>query len=42
MRYIDEETCTFFPVGREVLLPKHAVVIDPDCEAGRMKLGMIW
>jgi hypothetical protein len=40
MRQIDEETCAFFPLGERVPLPKHAVVLDADCEAGRVKLGM--
>jgi hypothetical protein len=41
MRWIDEETCAFFQLGERRRYQKHAVVIDPDCEAGRMKLGMI-
>jgi hypothetical protein len=41
MRQIDEETCAFFQLGERRRYQKHAVVLDTDCEAGRMKLGMI-
>jgi hypothetical protein len=42
MRWIDEQTCAFSSCARGCRGQKHAVVIDTDCEAGRMKLGMIY
>jgi hypothetical protein len=41
MRYTHEETSAFFRSDDRHGYQKQAMVIDSDCEAGRMKLGMI-
>jgi hypothetical protein len=39
---MEEETCAFFQMGERRRYKKRAVVLDTGCEAGRMKLGMIY